>query len=771
MRKLVGCIGLFALVVTLSAVLVPCAGAVGSPENMGALGKESAAVNQPESCVTCHSEAGAKHQASYNKLYQDDVIKVTNLTYSFSSSPDTHKVAFKMTKNGVPFDAREADSFGIYFVPYTGTNFQFEPAGDRLTLKGKLTYDGGGVITSTLVEKSPSDKGFIDYVDLNRVRGLIVVYGGDEMVGRLPARVRLTKYPFAGILETGGGVDYISAANTAGCEKCHTTPYLKHGYIYSQVNHDATNDFYTCKVCHLDNGEGGHFIWQLLVDDPQMIIDLEKQHGEGWEESGDARLKPYAYRTTLMNDVHMSHAMEFPYPQSMSNCITCHEGKLDAILTDANFKVETCKSCHAVTGSEEHGTDKLALKTLLTSPLHDTMDLNSTDCTSCHRAGGPAPVFRKIHSGYSKTIYTAEGQKYSEAVTVKIDSASKAGNKLTIKISAAESPDIAGLNAADIKPTVMVGLYGYDTKDYIIGPHERLFDDNRDGKITGDDKRTLEYGVGAEHPRFKTVSAGGGRWEVVADLSAWADLIADKTVRRVEIAVMPSLKNADGIQVALNAVSRTFDLGANAFDDKFYKPIVKVADGCNSCHEALATTFHSPDRGGSIVACRLCHITKSGGSHLEMQSRSIDSYIHAIHSFQPFDIGDIDFANPVEAMHYEHHIESPYPTHGNTNCESCHIKGAYNVPDQSKSLPGILSASDKLKGRSRNIGDVPSYITGPASRACGGCHRAELINEDKASEFISFNQHTKQGGYLIEVGDDIQSAILTVIDKIMAIFD
>ena len=33
-----------------------------------------------------------------------------------------------------------------------------------------------------------------------------------------------------------------------------------------------------------------------------------------------------------MNDVHMSHAMEFPYPQSMSNCVTCHEGKLDTVL-------------------------------------------------------------------------------------------------------------------------------------------------------------------------------------------------------------------------------------------------------------------------------------------------------------------------------------------------------------------------------------------------------------------------------------------------------
>jgi hypothetical protein len=46
-----------------------------------------------------------------------------------------------------------------------------------------------------------------------------------------------------------------------------------------------------------------------------------------------------------------------------------------------------------------------------------------------------------------------------------------------------------------------------------------------------------------------------------------------------------------------------------------------------------------------------------------------------------------------------------------------------------------------------------------------------LINEDKASELVSFMQHTKQGGYLIEGGEDASSTLGTVIDKIMAIFE
>jgi OmcA/MtrC family decaheme c-type cytochrome len=727
---------------------------------------------QPETCAICHAGAGDSHQASYDELYQDGVIQVTNLAYSFSA-PGTHVVTFRMTMNGAPLNANDVESFGIYFVPWTGTAFEFDPPAERLSLTGDITCEANGNCTSTLTSEEPAYASNLGAQD-----GLVVVYGRDGTVGQLPARIRQAKYPFAALLETGGGVDYVSAANNAGCEKCHTTPYLKHGYIYAEVNGDPATDFYTCKACHLDNGEGGHYEWQLLVNDPEKAVEWLASDEDTSIFTAE-ELAMYAYKTSVMNDVHMSHAMEFPYPQSMSSCVTCHEGKLDVVLADENMKIETCKSCHPMTGAV--GTDAegetiydttgLALATLIPPDIHGSMDLATEDCTVCHSEGGIASTFSEIHSGYDKIIYTADGLRYSDAISVTVDSASFDGTSLDFQFSAVVSSELEGLSAEDIAPTVSVGLYGWDTKDFIIGPHERLFDDNGDGEITRDDQRALEYEVGAEHPRFSTVSAAGGSWEVVADLSAWTDMIGDGTVKRVEIAVMPALVNADDVTLALDAPSRTFDLGANEFDDGFYAEIVRVEDGCENCHDALATNYHSPDRGGNIVVCRLCHITKAGGSHLEMESRSIDSYAHAIHSGQAFDIGDIDFSNPVEALHYEHHIEFPYPTHGITNCDSCHNAGTNNVPDQSASLAGLLSASDSpLNGWDRNIGEIPEYIDGPADRACGGCHRAKLINEDAAGELTLFNLHMKQGGYLMEAGEDDVGNLMSVIDQIMAFF-
>ena len=111
-------------------------------------------------------------------------------------------------------------------------------------------------------------------------------------------------------------------------------------------------------------------------------------------------------------------------------------------------------------------------------------------------------------------------------------------------------------------------------------------------------------------------------------LTDWADLIKAGTVKRVEIAVMPALTNANKVMVALNAPSKTFDLTANKFDAKFFSQIVKVTDGCNTCHDALGTTFHTPDRGGNVTVCRVCHIVKS--------VRDINSTAQVFNQCQPF---------------------------------------------------------------------------------------------------------------------------------------
>ena len=112
----------------------------------------------------------------------------------------------------------------------------------------------------------------------------------------------------------------------------------------------------------------------------------------------------------------------------------------------------------------------------------------------------------------------------------------------------------------------------------------------------------------------------------------------------------------------------------------------------------------------------------------------------------------------------------PYPTHEIGNCESCHVEGTYDVPDQAESLPGILSASAKNETWDRKIGTVPSVVTGPAAKACGGCHRADLINEDKAGGLAVLNQHFEQGGYLVPAGEKPVDTWTSITNQVMSLF-
>lgn len=139
--------------------------------------------------------------------------------------------------------------------------------------------------------------------------------------------------------------------------------------------------------------------------------------------------------------------------------------------------------------------------------------------------------------------------------------------------------------------------------------------------------------------------------------------------------------------------------------------------------------------------------------------------MHAVHSFQAFDPGDVNFADDVELTRYQLHVEHKYPNFTIKNCESCHFPGTYDVPDQSRSLPGLLSDSDTF---ARNIGTVPSVVTGPGARACGSCHRSHAINEDNPNKLVGLYQHTKDNGYQVKNSSGV---LASVIDAIMAYFE
>ncbi|MDH4192175.1 MAG: hypothetical protein OEW21_18460, partial [Betaproteobacteria bacterium] len=787
----------------------------------------------PETCVMCHTgstpvaRSGALHQAKYDEHYQDNVMKVVAGSIGITTNAptnDTTILTFQLTKNGTPFDCTKLTtsesatsdfSIGSYWSQYDGATKTFPQdmslaptTAAQVAKAGSGTANGtrqyaGGVCTLTKTFTAAADLARVALITAN-TPAIVQLYGVDGILEVDRAKhMSMGKFPFAGVLKVGV-VDYSSKANVSGCENCHTQPFLKHAYIYGKVldNTGTATEFYTCKGCHYDNRTGGHQFWQLLQDAKHAketaVTDAEKAAAKVLTDRvadinagaalTQAEKDKYAYKAKLMNDVHMSHAMEFAFPQSMRNCVTCHDGKLDpaagGVLADANYQAETCISCHSV-----DGLTSMMAAAPTTDHAAQIANLRTTNCSSCHStAAGAAPTFTALHNGgRDEKIYASDGTRYSDTFLVTVDSASIASNVLSLSFSATGSVTVGGntMAAATIVPTILVGLYGYDTKDFIVAAH------GYDSADPATRKRNLEYvwdSTASTNPtnRFTQVSkatdgAGKTTWQLTIDLSLWADKISANVVKRAEISVLPQLRDANQLIVGLNAPSRTFNFVNNAFEN-YFADIVQVAKatradgrntGCNTCHDQLATTFHSGIRGGNIKVCRTCHEVSNAGSHLELQSRSIDSYVHAVHSFQAFDPGDINFADKFEKMEYEHHTATAFPRFGIQDCESCHKPGTYDVPNQAKSLPGVLSATDTIATWSRNIGAIPPSVAGPAIRACGSCHRSQKLNADDAAGLAILDAHFESMGYVVDAStDSTERATLwaSIVDKMMAIF-
>jgi OmcA/MtrC family decaheme c-type cytochrome len=761
----------------------------------------------PESCAICHDGVGGAHQAIYDGYVDASAFE---MTFTGFTAPETGvgtglfdaTLNVTILKNGVPFtDFDGLDQKSFYVSDYDGVEeehlFAFTSLNDTVT----MVADGDYVITELGLSFDPTANGQVyGYI----AQGVLLQHEGGTGA-EIPdgSHVHLYEDVVNTGLAFGDAATYESAANASGCENCHGAPYLKHGYRAAEV--DDLPDFSACKVCHNDAGNGSHIDWQYMVDDPLS-----------WA-TGAAPTADYSYKRTIMNDVHMSHAMEFPYPQSIANCSTCHDGKLETVLDDSQFTAATCKSCHAVQGIDSapgeayyqgHRAPSLAYLWSPAGGLNDSDDLggfhavpitsdSETACTVCH--GDPAqgyggfPGFTAYHSGYDASIYDATGAKYAEMVanTVSIDSITRDGDLLTIGFSAPN---------ADIVPEVLVSFYGWDSKHFLVGSHERDANAAACPSPWGAGCQ-MEYvpesSGGSANPLF-TEEAGSllGNWLVTLDMAALQlfktddlpTLIADGAIKKAEITITPELALADGAKVVLKAVGETFDLGAGTLVADYFKgdnSTVEITK-CNACHDALASSFHSQTgrAGDGIEVCKNCHTTTFTGSHLEMASRSIDNYVHAIHSFQDFDIGDtFETFDPVLAKRYDQHTKHVFPNFTINNCEACHRAGKYDVPDQSQSMPGLQSASDEVatwydlvdglaveNTGGRNIGTVPEAVTGPAARACGGCHKARLIRDDAAGDLAALNAHTGSFGTYVE-NDEEDEVLFGIIDKIMSMFE
>ena len=772
-------------------------GADGQPAPVPDAIDAAIAMAEVESCSTCHGDAGSLHQGVYDEYAEDDNPNTLTMTFDALNVVAAAAGGFDLTldlsitKNGAPYidpigASPSFDSVSIYIAEYDSTTGEF--------------YNSAGGFAFGLSASNAASNGDGTYTLIQNVPVDPTAFGGGAIMGRIAdglldtevdnyapsdgRRVQMYADNAGASWPIGDMATFESAANVESCQACHGTPYRKHGNSPGVVA--GAPDFTYCRGCHNNTANGGHSEWQHEQDDALAWATDTPPTAEQ-----QAR---YAYERTLEADVHMSHSMHLPYPQPMATCNTCHEGKLAQVLDNSNFTWETCQGCHVVEGIgswPDDGTgNEGPYRQAHRAPAFDYLwqrgpDLSfhdvvaNPDCQGCHGAG-IAKQFSEYHNGFDSHIYDDTGQRYSDLYPVTIDSVSMAGDLMTVAFSGDPA----------IVPELLVSFYGWDTKHYIVGSHERDSNDvdcphaQRPGCNA---EYVPESSGGGAIPMFTEDAASvPGAWIVTFDASLWQlyktddipTLIANGDVTKAEISIAPELQ-VSGKDVMLEAVSDAFDIAGNAIIADHFAGANEVVDidKCNACHDdmgALPVHEGSGRFGDNMQVCKACHTTTFPGSHMEMQSRSIDSYVHAIHSFQPFDLGDVDSTDAVEVKRTAAHMKHKFPFLTALACEGCHVDDfvagevRYSVPDQAESLFGVLATSDDIPDRS--IGNIPEHVTGPASRACGGCHRAVMINKDQAGDLAAFNAHTNAFGTYVE-NDDDDEVLFGIIDKIMTLFE
>ena len=311
---------------------------------------------------------------------------------------------------------------------------------------------------------------------------------------------------------------YESLANASGCTKCHGAPYAKHGYREAVV--ENLGDFASCFACHYSDRTGGHEEWQQMVDDPVA-----------WGNGDSAEIPAYAYTANVMNDTHMSHAMEFPYPQSMSNCNTCHEGKLDKVTDGDFFVAATCKSCHPVQSTPEEYVQSKRAPALEDIWIAEGVEWHAIEdnCNACH-GSGVGGSFAEFHSGYDSEIYDENGVKWSELYTADITGLSMAEGVIDLTFTA---------NTELMEtPRALFSFYGYDTKQFIVSSHTR-----------DADRKNLEKTIGTDNPYIAEADDSvQGAWHLTFPIDSYAVYPLQEMMDNGEIKRTGSIHTTDGVE-------------------------------------------------------------------------------------------------------------------------------------------------------------------------------------------------------------------------------
>jgi len=700
-------------------------GKPGATGPQGPAGESGAVLSEAESCYTCHegessiAKSAVQHQNGYDdEITTDFVVSITsidsNLTFN-NGINDNVTVTLNITQNGDNFTDADLDkivgdtknklNLDLEYAVYDNGSFT---AGHEGLDYDSLEYVSGGQWQIFIDnETNLDDKAVYGPVDNRSQNNMIFLVNG--AIGPKGDYVAET---FFNAVKIYNSIPEVDTATVSGCENCHSNNIIAHGSgthhwpVQAKLDNASINNdnatgtyttdssaFFTCVTCHND-GRGSYH-----VDFPSSTAN------DG---------------ASLKNTVHWDHKGFKEYPQSLSNCATCHEDQADTknddlgqVLDNSNFTYYTCLSCHKSFSNFDFAGY---------APDHSSYDEN-TDCTNCHTGSGMN--LQAFHSGYNDTKFMADGTPWF-TYTIESLSYDNTTNELSVEWSVTNNDTGSLVNPLDATGATFLADPG-ERDNASEGTNIILGYFGGNSNDVAHEAEDVYLDTKAQMLANSTYDSGTGFVTSVMTLDNLDAMNFPVNKAKVGIVGVPEV---EGELVYVRSVTQDLNLENNTQTN----PVTAVAeDKCNSCHNSIVvhTDSHGHITVGNPDACMVCHIPSAGAHGIEQQSRSLDSFIHAVHEGQSYDGMTVtEYPNDV------------------ANCEKCHKEPdtdtvpytvPYAVPTAPSDLGAVLSAAGD--------GQPVEVTTGPAANACGSCHRAYPITHGWSTYKV--NAHTSEYGYRV----------------------
>jgi OmcA/MtrC family decaheme c-type cytochrome len=624
------------------------------------------------------------HQKVYNST--EDTSFEAKITDIYSSPTDNKTtVTISVTKDGKPYAGSFPGwEFSFYWTVYDNGKYSgYITPGSPLTIASN--NDGTFDITfSPAVEMKPN---------------MIFYLGGVRAERKVGPRDYFGEKDYVNAVYVEGDVPAVQA-DPKGCDNCHMKNLLKHGYISTRPidQNGKERSFLNCVVCH-NNGRPSH------DGTPADALNL---NGDNTTDS------------TLRNTVHAYHVYA-KYPQSMSNCVTCHtDGQLEYVVSNAFKDYDTCQTCHGdLLRQDVDNEEDYLIKNESVRGFHRNI---YTGCYTCHGDEAVARNYAEIHNGgysFSKYYYDTETKKatrWSERVKYKIDKITydNESRELTVNWSVLVDGKLYDLND------------NYETADFDFGT-DNLTDKKGAYVLVG----YLGFGSKDVVAYVRANTSINGDGTATSTLTLDNTTLTEYDVKAVKVGILgaPAYKGSatlnDSRHIAVTNITENFDLETKSRIKDVGLTVSQAK--CDSCHNELI--IHGSGYVGNPDSCMFCHNPASAAGYYAEQSRALDTYLHALHEGQPLPDGS-------GAM-------EEYPAGSMGNCAKCHIDG-FTIPNQIDDLGVYLSGKTARDDRP-NRAVTDGVTVGPAAAACGSCHKAYMISH--GYDTTSINSHFKVMGY------------------------